>query len=692
MVALLFMGLLAQTPSELTLSGNMEPIRTSVKIKPNTYTLADKAGTGAVKVAADNITIDFQGSTIQSPDLKRGRLETLNGLGISVDGHVGVRIMNVRVHGYQFNIKANRCTDLVLENCELGQSRSQKIVDQGKVNNIWLDLRNIDTWRSYGAGAWLEQCNHATVKGIRANQSQNGLILVRCNQGLVVGCDFSYNSGWGVAVNRSSDNVICWNHADFVNRPWAGGWGGDSSGFAGTTHSNRNIWAFNSLTHSGDGFFLATTNGGFDDKNVLREDGTCDGNWIVRNDGSWSTANSFEATFSAKNVFYRNLSTDSNYGFWLGYSKKNLVIGNEIKRSHEDGIAHEQGSDNVYAGNLIEDIGGTAIHLWSGSDARLDQSPSARNFILRNRITRARNAFDLTLSQDNKIQDNVLTDAPLAPGIVQTRGNGINDLTVPRIQEITKLKPVGFRMYRATDLPRGWEWLSPSTYGMRDYRKMIVPWNMKDARTIRLYVRPKVVKRIDLPTWMEASIKGNLPNEWLVTSKPEGASYGDTKGFKFQVFGERGDVATIQGQILDLQWKVRWFKWFRLDHDAYADTEAWNGLFAGPALREETLSDLPEIIGGKSPAPGVPTHHFALSATAKIKLAAGQYQFSTLSDDGIQVMVDGHPVINNWTHHGGVEDVGSVRLLTGVHIIEVRYCQEDGGAALAVHWTRLAAK
>ena len=685
-------SLVMQTGGEIVLTQSMDAIRSSVRIKHGDYTLADLKGSGALRVDADNVTIDFQGSTIESPVAKTGRLETFNGIGLSISDHKHVTIRNVKIHGFQFNIKALRCGNLTLENCELGQSRSQKIVDHGTWNAIWLDLRGLESWRSYGAAAWLEECTVPFVKGVRANQSQNGLIMVKSKYGTVVGCDFSYNSGWGIALCRSSDNLICWNHADFVNRPWAGGWGGDSSGVTETTQCNRNIWAFNSFTHSGDGFFLATLNGGFDDKGVLHEEGPCAGNWVVRNDGSWSTANAFEATFSTKNIFYRNTANDSNYGFWLGYSNGNIVAGNEIIRSHQDGIANEQGSRCVYVGNTIEDTAGSAIHLWSGLEERFKVSPSDGNLIARNRIVNAKAGLTLQNSTHAILEDNDFLNAPISKDLKQGKGMGINELEVPRKQEIMNLKPKGFRMYRATDLPRGWQWLAPTAYGMKDYRKVLAPWTMQDARTIRLFVRPNLVKKVDIPTWMEVSIKGNEPNEWLVTSKNNDDPIGKYRPFRFRVIGKSGKEEWVEGQLLDLKWHVRWFSWFRNDHDAFSDSEGWKTLFDGPAIKEEVRGDLPEIVGYRAPEPGLPKDHYAMVADTKLKLGSGTYRFDTLSDDGIQVLVDGNLVINNWTHHGGTQDTGSLKLASGVHSIEVRYCQEDGGAALSVHWSQIGSK
>ncbi|HEY3412006.1 MAG TPA: NosD domain-containing protein [Armatimonadota bacterium] len=662
-------------------------IRASVRVKPGVYTLAD-AGKGAVQIEADGVTVDFQGATLQSPATPGGRQEMYEGVGISVNGHRNVTIRNAVVHGYQYNVKALKCSGLKLLDCALGWSRSQKVMDGGSVNYIWLVIRDLNAWKSYGAGAWLEDCTGSTVEGMRANQCQNGLMLVNSNRNRVIGCDFSYESGWGLAMWNSSDNLICWNQADFVNRPWGGGWGGDSSGFVLCSGSNRNVIAYNSFTHGGDGYFLATRDGGFNAQGKWFTQGSCDNNVVAYNDGSWSPHNAFESTLASGNKYYHNWANESDYGFWLGYSVNNVIRDNQIVGSRNDGIATEHGADNWYVNNVIERTGGAAIHLWGGGGERYAQTPSTRNHIIGNTITKARSAFDLTNSPGNSASGNVVRTAPIPAGFKLPSGpNAPADYRIARMLEIMAVKPKGFALYRDTNGPKGWDWLAATEYGMRDYRGMAVPWMMQDAKTLRLLVSPKLVKKIALPDWMTMK-PGMAPNERFATIKVGVRATGEYRPFKIQVTGKRGERQTIQGKLLDADWQVKWFKWFRNDPDAYTDTAAWEALFAGKPLKEEVLPALPNIPGYGSPGPGLPSAYFALVATTHIKFEAGKYRFDTLSDDGIRVLVDGKPVVDNWTHHGGMNDSGTVALSAGVHSIEVRYCQENGASALSVNWRR----
>jgi parallel beta-helix repeat protein len=673
---------------QIALSPSSYLIRTSVRVKPGVYMLPDADGRGAVQILADGVTVDFQGATLQSPATAGGLQETFEGIGVSVNGHKNVTIRNAVIHGYQYNLKALNCSGLRIENCALGRSRSQKILVGDSANYIWLVIRDLNAWRGYGAGAWLEGCTASTVKNMRANQCQNGLILVNSDGNRVVNCDLSYESGWGLAMWNSSDNLICWNHADFVNRPWGGGWGGDSSGFTLTSNSNRNVFAYNSFSHGGDGFFLATEDAGYDGDGRYFARGTCNDNVVAYNDGSWSPHNAFESTFASRNIFYRNWADESDYGFWLGFSVKNTVRSNHVSGSHSDAIATEHGADNWYVSNVIGNTGGAAIHLWAGTGPRSDQTPSARNHIVGNRIANARTAFDFTNTSGTTGQGNGIQGAPVPTGDGLPAGpKPAATYRAPRIAEIEALKPKGFALYRSTAGPKGWDWLAPTAYGMRDYRGMIVPWMMQDAKTVKLLVVPKQVAKVNLPNWLYM-LPGRAADERLVTMRPRERPSGDYRAFNIEVIGKRGGRQTISGRLLDAVWHVRWFKWFRDDPDAYADTAAWTALFAGKPLLEEDRPALPPIPGYGSPAPGVPNAYFALVATTGIRFDAGKYRFDTLSDDGIQVLVDGKLVIDNWTHHGGTNDSGETVLSAGGHEIEVRYCQENGAAALEMHWTK----
>lgn len=65
---------------------------------------------------------------------------------------------------------------------------------------------------------------------------------------------------------------------------------------------------------------------------------------------------------------------------------------------------------------------------------------------------------------------------------------------------------------------------------------------------------------------------------------------------------------------------------------------------------------------------------------------AGEYIFSTISDDGSRLYIDGELVVNNDGDHGMNERSGRVKLTKGDHAFRVTYYQNTGGDGLEVRW------
>jgi azurin len=64
----------------------------------------------------------------------------------------------------------------------------------------------------------------------------------------------------------------------------------------------------------------------------------------------------------------------------------------------------------------------------------------------------------------------------------------------------------------------------------------------------------------------------------------------------------------------------------------------------------------------------------------------GEYLFSTGSDDGSRLLIDGKVVVDNDGSHPPQQISGKVRLTQGSHRLEVQYFEAGGGEELAVAW------
>ena len=114
----------------------------------------------------------------------------------------------------------------------------------------------------------------------------------------------------------------------------------------------------------------------------------------------------------------------------------------------------------------------------------------------------------------------------------------------------------------------------------------------------------------------------------------------------------------------------------------------------GPELRfAGGLAALPEAMGAPGAA-GFPAEYFALRATARQPLPAGDWRLTVDADDGVRVWVDDELRVDKWAHgvflHREHPEMGAdLALATGREVtLRVEYLQLHGGAQLHVRLVR----
>lgn len=116
--------------------------------------------------------------------------------------------------------------------------------------------------------------------------------------------------------------------------------------------------------------------------------------------------------------------------------------------------------------------------------------------------------------------------------------------------------------------------------------------------------------------------------------------------------------------------------------------------FANPNLsgdpvltRIETVLDHNWGVG--SPGEGVPKDNFSARWTQSVYFSAGTYRFTTYTDDGVRLWVDGRLLINSWRSMRGSRSA-SVRLSEGMHEIKMEYYERTGAALARLAWQRIS--
>ncbi len=90
-----------------------------------------------------------------------------------------------------------------------------------------------------------------------------------------------------------------------------------------------------------------------------------------------------------------------------------------------------------------------------------------------------------------------------------------------------------------------------------------------------------------------------------------------------------------------------------------------------------------------APNPNMPLTEYGVAWTGQIQAQATQtYVFSTTSDDGVRLWVNGQEIINDWTPHAAANDFGSIALVAGQRYdIKLEYYQAQFAAQISLSWS-----
>jgi parallel beta-helix repeat protein len=675
----------------IALEGKNRVITESCTIKSGVYELRGADG-GAVRVDADNVTVDFRGAVVSSGDVKTARRDGFDGTGILIQGRKNVIIKNAVVQGYRYNIRVLNCENIQLIDCTASFSRAERLLDRGVPSNEFLSMRDLAAWRSYGSGLWIEKSRGCSVDDCRALEAQNGIILVDSDNCLITNSDFSFNSGWGIALWKSSDNIISWNHSDFVNRICGYYFGLDSSAISLNDDCNRNSLVGNSITHSGDGFFLADYNeSGGDTRNMAAlPKGASNDNIVAFNDGSWSPCNAFEGTFASGNVYYKNWANDSTYGYWLGYARETWILGGEIERCATDGIAIEHGSGNRIEGNIFDSNAGTDLHLWVAQGQPRDNHPSKNIQVRDNVIKNSKRAFDLENSTDYYIGENKLVNAALPAGFANTRNPDARSAMslfeaspqYKKLSSILAARPKDFKYYRDTPGPFGMRWFKMDEYSPWDFREKLAAESRVGWGGLDLFLFDPQATTVGAKGEVTVERDGQDPH--LVHVIPKNAAAGEIVPYTIEIL-KGGNTQRLSGDLMAADWRLDWRRW---DGAMAPENKAiWDALFSGPPASSEKAMNTTWTFGRQPPV-SVAGGGYAVQASARIKFPAGTYKFGAGCRGGLRILIDGKPLATAWRPWSNAQPGGSVELAEGVYEVVLQHAHGAGPTEMRLFWSR----
>ncbi len=417
-------------------------IKKTILVAPGHYALPtsdtnsiQKQG-GVIVIEGKNIVVDLAGVVLDGAGNKPSFAPNqFDGIAIEIKpGSSHITIKNATIKGYKIGIKADSVEALTIDNCDLSYNYRDTLKSNFEKENEddWMSFHqnDEDEWMRYGAGIYIKNCKGAIITNNTVTNGQCGLMLTSCNDALVTDNNFSFNSGIGIGLYKSSYNNINHNTLDFNVRGYSYKKyrrGQDSAAILVFEQCNHNIFAYNSATHSGDGFFLwagQTTM----DTGV----GGCNDNFIYGNDFSYAPTNGVEVTFSS-NLIMKNTITNCDHGVWGGYSFETDITDN-IFEDNRIAIAIEHGQNiNIALNHFKNDK--TGIKLWSREKQPADwKYPQLKNTDSKNYYI-ATNSFE----NNNTVYDILGTDSIYLSGNTKTNTGQHYKLGV-RIHEMDSTK------------------------------------------------------------------------------------------------------------------------------------------------------------------------------------------------------------------------------------------------------------
>ena len=692
-------------------------ISKSVKIKRQQYKLdaSEKMDEAVIVIEGDNITIDFNNAILTGSSKKKNPDEFF-GIAILVRNSKMVTIKNLKAKGYKVALLARDVTSLTIENCDFSYNYRQHLNSTQEKEDIsdWLShhQNENDEWLRYGAAIYLRNCDFTIVKNTKVIGGQNALMMMNCNYGKIYNNDFSYNSGLGLGMYRCSNNLIAYNKIDFNVRGYSHGIynrGQDSAGILIYEQSNSNYFYKNSVTHSGDGFFLWAGQTTMDNGQ-----GGCNDNVVTGNDFSYAPTNGIEATFS-RNVFTKNRVFECDNGLWGGYSYNTIIAGNQF-RFNSIGIAIEHGQKNEIHHNIFYQDK-EAIRLWGRKEQPSDwgyaknRDTRSRDYIIANNNFNG-NQLVLNLNRTEKVNvfDNIYTDVTQLFKIDST----VNRFDTAKYDEIARMVsidsaelvpdiPSPQNAFKGSAALAGRKNILITEWGPYDFRSPII-WNTNPADTSGIMkfdmLGPKGKWKIKRFRGVKdiSAMNGEFPVSITATKLVENTTdifiemeftgSAITTPFGQTVSAGKPYIFSFKKFFQPIEFTVNWFSYDFSVHDPIKTGQITPPNIKLRPIKTEQTKKLDYAWWGGIKTDDGENKQFITSASGSAILLKGTYELGVTWDDAVRVYVDGKLVIDEWNPSLYKFDESPHRTiklrLEGEHIFSVEHVELGGFATLSL--------
>ncbi|HLO41001.1 MAG TPA: right-handed parallel beta-helix repeat-containing protein [Phycisphaerales bacterium] len=744
-------------PPEVVVTADNTAITSSCRVViPAGAILADSDGNGVIQIKGDNITVEFADGSILRGAAEGADADGFTGKGVVIEGGRRIVLKGAKVQGYKVGIHAIKSNSLTIEGADISGNFRQHLRSTPLAEDSadWLFPHKNDSgeWAAnYGAGLLVEQSNQVTITGVLCRRGQNGIMLDRVNDSRIYANDCSFISGWGLAMWRSSKNLVSRNAFDFCVRGHVEGVynrGQDSAGILMFEQCSNNVFVENSVTHGGDGVF------GFAGHEAIGETPApqgfvygrkgCNDNLFIRNDLSYASAHGLEMTFSHGNMIIENrFNENAICGIWGGYSQDSIIARNTF--SGNGGMAYglERGAINMEhaSGNrIVENTfinNKVAVHLWWDDDKALLEKPGVKksykgvsnNIIAENTVKfddnnpfknapadakyfawqfrdaaappDASQGKERTARQKkdehfkkNQVSQNVTssthpayTPAAYDPGTEPETEGPTPSYRLPKFEVLGKDNPVGARSALA-----GRDKIIMDEWGPWDHQSPLIRAAQSRGSSHVYEIMGAGSPRVSVET---DSKEVQVSADPQLSSGRGRITVSGGRGVQpYSIKVKIGDdfSRTLTGTLMPARWTVAFFTWTD-SSDPRKDLKAWRALADSTKARTVINGELALKFAHGGPndmkfgrgfeGAGIAADRFGTIATTRFQLPAGTWKFSTLSDDGVRLIVDGKTLIENWDWHAPERDSAEL-VMTEEKIIEVtlEHFEIDGFSTL----------
>jgi parallel beta-helix repeat protein len=176
-------------------------VQGEVRICPGRYRIPDPSERGVIIAASSGTSIDLTGVTLESGDSVPGRYL---GIGVASRGVDGVTVLGGIVRGYRFGVRLEGGHGHRISGGDLSGSRAPPLRSSAQRADSAdrLDPARVEAIDRYGGAILLRNTVGASVSGVTARGSQNGIWLVEARDSYLADNDVSGNSGWAIHLWR----------------------------------------------------------------------------------------------------------------------------------------------------------------------------------------------------------------------------------------------------------------------------------------------------------------------------------------------------------------------------------------------------------------------------------------------------------------------------------------------------------